>query len=700
MNTTEKFEQHEGTLSRIRYHVSAFFIGVLHDGTTVKGHMLSPQVGLSYAFRGSWEHHPRYGKQFAFEDSRVSYPTDLEAIRSYLIEHCRWIGPTISRRLVQTYGEDTLRICKEDPDRVTDEITGLTKKRAQEIAVLLRKNEADEQLQLALKDLLTGTSVSRGATNRILEKWGSEAPARVRENPYGLVGAIAGIGFLTADDVARKIGYEQTSTPRLRAGILHTLTQAALANGHTCLPRTRLLTDVASLLEVSKDHIEAALNALEEEGSLVRVNDLVGLKQYHDDEQLIADKLKALAAQSLPASRIELDGLAQDQQDAVARAITTSVSILTGVPGTGKTHAIKRIIEAFPDDEVALAAPSGKAAKRMFEQTGHPASTIHRLLEPQMSSGRFVFTRNATCPIKADLIVLDEVSMVDVWLMARFLEAVAPGTRLILVGDTHQLPSVGPGNILKDLIASKTIPCSELTQIKRQEDGLIIRACHRIKNGQDLRCENSTASDFFFLSRDSEGAICETLLELVGRRLPARFQADPLRDIQIITPLREKTRLSCKSLNAICQRRLNLKPEIPGCRFKIGDKVIQTKNRYALEFINGDIGYVRLADEATRKLTVAFEAPERIVELSFSERDLELAYATTAHRFQGSEVRIVVIPIHRAFGPLIMQRNWLYTAVSRAKEVCVLVGHRHEIPRIISRNQQQRRFTRLAELFR
>ncbi len=208
---------------------------------------------------------------------------------------------------------------------------------------------------------------------------------------------------------------------------MHTLTQAALANGHTCLPRRRLLTDVASLLDVSEDHIEAALNALEQEGTLVRDDDLVGLKQYHDDEQLIADKLKALAAHSLPAGRLELAGLAQEQQDAVARAITTSVSILTGVPGSGKTHAIKRIIEAFQDGEVALAAPSGKAAKRMFEQTGYPASTIYRLLEPQKSSGRFVFTRNATCPIEADLIVLDEVSMVDVWLMARFLEAVAPG---------------------------------------------------------------------------------------------------------------------------------------------------------------------------------------------------------------------------------------------------------------------------------
>ena len=300
------------------------------------------------------------------------------------------------------------------------------------------------------------------------------------------------------------------------------------------------------------------------------------------------------------------------------------------------------MINSFPEDTVALAAPTGRAARRLFEQTGHPASTIHRLLEPRLVGKRFAFSRNKHHPLDADLIVLDEVSMIDTPLMARFLEAVAPGTRLILVGDTDQLPSVGPGNILKDLLSSKAIPSTQLTQIKRQEDGLIVRACHRIKNGEDVPFENSTARDFFFLQRESEESVRETILDLVARRFPASHQADALRDIQIITPLREKTVLSCKSLNDICQRRLNPNPAIPGVRFRHGDKVIQTRNSYEQNLINGDIGYVLAVDgnpsascqdgsqpHGRRRITVEFDNPVRTVELPLHGNDLELAYAIT-----------------------------------------------------------------------
>lgn len=296
--------------------------------------------------------------------------------------------------------------------------------------------------------------------------------------------------------------------------------------------------------------------------------------------------------------------------------------------------------------------------------------------------------------------MLDEVSMVDTPLFARFFEAVAPGTRLVLVGDTYQLPSVGPGNILKDLIASGAVPSTELTIIKRQDEGLIIRNCHRIKNGEDIALGNSTARDFFFLRRDDPEEIRETILDLVSRRFPESYRADPLREVQVITPLREKTALSCKALNAEFQRRINPKPKLEGCRFKAGDKVIQTKNQYDLDIINGDIGYVLDLDKRDRSITVTFENPERVVELPLYENDLELAYAITVHKFQGSEARIVVVPSHRCLGPLIMQRNLLYTAVSRAQEVCVLVGQREEVPQIIRRNHQQRRFTRLQEMLR
>lgn len=565
---------------------------------------------------------------------------------------------------------------------------------------MLRNNEANENLQIALKDLLGGTKVSRRSVNQIIEKWGQDAPARIRENPYALIEAIDGVGFLTADEVARKIGYDFTGPPRLRAGIIHTLKDQAFSHGHTCLPVAKLLSEAEKILAVPPEGIGGQLGPLGKDGLVVAADGFIYLKSYHDDEKLIAEKLKVLVRQTLPPGQPDFEGLADDQRESLSKAVASGVFILTGAPGTGKTYTIKRIISSFPEARVALAAPTGKAAKRVYEQSGRLALTIHKLLEPQQVNGTFVFTRGADNPVEADLIILDEVSMVDTPLMARFLEAVAPGTRLILVGDTYQLPSVGPGNILKDLIASGVIPSTELTIIKRQDEGLIIRNCHRVKNGEDIELGNSTARDFFFLKREEHEEIRETILELVSRRFPESYHADPLRDVQVITPLREKTALSCKALNEEFQRRINPTPQLEGVRFKVGDKVIQTKNQYDLDIINGDIGYVLTLDKKDRTITVGFENPERVVSVPLHQNDLELAYAITCHKFQGSEARMIVIPIHRSFGPLIMQRNWIYTAVSRAREVCVLVGQRGEVPLIIHRNHQQRRFTRLQEMLR
>jgi len=690
-------EQVRGVLSTIKYHNSNFMIGVLDNGTTVKGNMLSPQVGLEYSFRGRREHHPKWGLQFAFEEFETSYPTDLDAVRAYLMENCKWIGPEISRRLVDEYGRDTLAVCKDSPEQVASDISGITDARAKEIAAMLLHNEASETLQLELKKLLSGTKVSRRAVNRILEVWGQDAPERIRANPYALVEAIAGIGFLTADDVARKIGYDMNCGLRVRAGILHTLKEQAFGNGHTCLPRSVLLDEAKNILKVSSDRIDAEIDPLEKNGIIYSVGKYLYLRNYYDNERLVAQRLKRLVGQVPSHGQPDYEGLADDQKDALAKAMSSGVFILTGAPGTGKTFTIKRIINSFPDARVALAAPTGKAAKRIYEQSGSRALTIHKLLEPRLIGDRFVFARTAANPIEADLIILDEVSMVDVSLMARFIDAVAPGTRLILVGDTFQLPSVGPGNILKDLIASGVIPFTELTIINRQDEGLIIQNCHRIKNGQNIELHNSSARDFFFIRRDDIGDVKETILELVSLRLPESYKVDPLRDVQVIAPLREKTVLSCKALNETFQHCLNPNPKLESVRFKIGDKVIQTRNEYKLDIINGDLGYVREIEKKARSITVAFENPERIIELPLYENDLELAYALTCHKFQGSEARIIVVPIHRAFGPLIMQRNWLYTAISRARELCVLVGQREEIPRIIQRNRQQRRFTRLAE---
>jgi len=689
-----------GTLEAIRFHKTGFLIGKLDSGISVKGSMVSPQVGMEYAFRGRMERHPRFGDTFVFSEYTASYPKDATAIRAYLMENCKWIGPEISKRLVNAYGQETLAICKADPERVAREIPGLGAKRAHEVAAMLRNNEANEELQLRLNELLHGTRISRRATARIIECWGREAPDRIRENPYQLIDEVDGIGFVTADEVARKIGYQHDGRPRIQAGLVHLLKELAFSQGHTAVPAAMLLEQAATLLDLPQGAIGAALGTLASDRVVMIQDEQVSLASLFEDEQLIAKKLRALAMKGLPPGQPDFEGLIEDQREALTKAVSSGVFILTGAPGTGKTFTIKRIVSSFPDARVVLAASTGKASKRIFEQSGLKASTIHKLLEPQMQDGRFVFTRNAENPLAGDLVVIDEMSMVDVPLMARLLEALAPSTRLILVGDTYQLPSVGAGNILKDAIASGVIPTTELTIIKRQDEGLIIRNCHRIKNGEDILLGNSSARDFFVLKRESEEQIQEAILELVSRRCPTAYQADPLRDIQVITPLREKTALSCKALNEAFQKRLNPQPSIDGSRLKAGDKVIQTKNRYDLDLINGDIGYISEIDAQARALTVVFENPERIVDLPLFENELELAYAVTCHKYQGSEAPIIVIPIHRAFGPFLMQRNWLYTAVSRAQRVCILVGQREEIPKIIGRNQQQRRFTRLKAMLR
>lgn len=674
-------------------------IGALEDGTTVKGNMLSPQVGLEYALSGRWENHPRFGRQFSFSDYKVSYPTGLDAIRLYLEENCKWVGPDVSRQLVDRYGKDTLKICKEDPDRVARDVSGITPRRALEVAAMLRNNEANEKLQLALKEILGGTKVSKRSVSNILEKWGQDAPAMIKANPYAMVDDIRSVGFLTADQVARKVGFDFSGSPRVRAGILHTLAEQANVKGHVCLPIDILKEEAAKILDLDPDRIGKEIKPLTEKGPLVRVDDYVYLKAHHDDEMLIAKKIGVLLSKKLDEGKPHFDGLAEDQVSALKKAVASGVFILTGAPGTGKTHLIKRLINSFPKRRIMLAAPTGKSAKRMFEQSGFRATTIHKLLDPQKVDDEFVFLRNHERPIEADVVIIDEMSMMDNWLMARFLEAIAPGTRLVMVGDTYQLPSVGPGNILKDLIASGAVPCEELTIIKRQDEGLIITNCHRIKAGMDA-IERDDSKDYFFCHKNDERSISETIMDLVVRRLPQAYKLDPLRDIQVITPLREKTALGCKALNLEFQKRLNKNPKLDKIKFKVGDKVIQTKNEYDQGIINGDIGYVLSIDLQRKEIVVEFESPKRVVELQLYGNDLMLAYAITCHKFQGSEAPIVVIPIHKCFGSLIFQRTWIYTAISRAKKVCVLVGQRRELSKAIKRNAVKKRITRLAEILK
>ena len=391
--------------------------------------------------------------------------------------------------------------------------------------------------------------------------------------------------------------------------------------------------------------------------------------------------------------------LFDDQQQALRTALESSVCIITGAPGTGKSTVMKAVVDALEARRarVALCAPSGKAAKRLSETTSRSASTIHSLLGPHEQDGRFVFEHGETFPLNTDVVIVDETSMVDVSLMADLLRAVAPGTRLVLVGDTNQLPSVGPGRVLGDVIDSGVVPSFELTKIKRQDPGRIVTNCHLMKAGRDCVFENAAADDMHFLERSDPLDVRQTICDLVEKRLPAQG-FDPMRDIQVMSPLREKTDLSCKAFNEILQRSLNPSPPEPKCRFKVGDKVIQTRNVVIDDqpVVNGDIGYVR---QITKKhVEVVFENPERVVKIPRGKNDLQLAYALTIHKMQGSEVRAVVLPVHRCFGSRMMQRNLVYTAISRARELCILVGERSALSAAIRRNHHEKRMSRLVEL--
>ena len=392
--------------------------------------------------------------------------------------------------------------------------------------------------------------------------------------------------------------------------------------------------------------------------------------------------------------------LYQDQEAALEIAKRERFCIVTGGAGTGKSTVIDAIIRehAKPGFRISLAAPSGKAAKRLSEVTGREASTIHRLLEPSKVQGGFEFARNDRRMLDADLIVVDETSMVDISLMARFMDAVSPGTKVVLVGDHYQLPPVGPGCPFKDMLESKAVPAAELTIIKRQKDGLIVQNAHRIKSGQDILVDNGQARDFFFVQRDAEEAILMKIGEFFGSTLLADRKVDPLRDVQVISPLREKTALSCRSINAELQKRLNPSEPVSGCPFKPGDKVIQGRNDYDRNIVNGDMGFVAGINREDKVIVVNFENPDRRVKLPLHKNDLDLAYAITVHKSQGSEWPIVVMPIHRNISGRLMQRNLLYTAVTRAENLLILIGMRDEIPRIVQRNEQGRRFSNLAEI--
>lgn len=688
--------------------------------------------GASIEAEGSFIQHPVYGKQFQAVRLTEKMPEDAMAMERYLGSGAiKGIGAALAGRIVRHFGSDTLRIVEEEPERLA-EIKGISEKKAHEIAIQIAEKSEMRKVMMFLQKY--GISLNLGA--RIYQKYGDSVYSVLQENPYRLADDISGVGFKIADEIAYRIGIHTDSDYRIKSGLSYTLLQAG-GEGHVYLPKEELFKRAEQLLGVDASYMEKHLVDLSMERKIIQKEEkgqvLVYPAQYYYLELNTARMLRELDIDcpedeervERRISQIQKETgtvLDEMQEKAVKEAAGHGLLVLTGGPGTGKTTTINAIIRFFESEgaELRLAAPTGRAAKRMTEATGYEAQTIHRMLEltgmPEDDrEGQPVhFERNAENPLEADVIIIDEMSMVDIHLMHSLLMAVTAGTRLILVGDENQLPSVGPGNVLRDIIRSGQFPVVELTKIFRQasESDIVVNA-HKINRGEQVEINNKSR-DFFFLKRYDADIIIRVVIALIQEKLPKYVEAKPF-EIQVLTPMR-KGLLGVERLNQILQRYLNppdpskKEKEIGQGLFREGDKVMQIRNNYQLEWevrgkygipvdkgvgvFNGDTGIIRTINEFAELAEVEFE-DGRYAQYTFKQLDeLELAYAVTIHKSQGSEYPAVIIPI--LSGPrMLMNRNLLYTAVTRARKCVTVVGSEETFREMINNEKQQRRYSSL-----
>ncbi len=678
---------------------------------------------------GTMTEHPVYGEQLQVESYEVKTPEDAAAMERYLGSGAiKGVGAALAARIVRKFKADTFRVIEEEPERLS-EVKGISERMAMVISQQMEEKRDMRQAMIFLQEY----GISMNLAAKIYQEYGSRMYGIIRENPYRLADDIPGVGFKMADEIARRAGIAADSDYRVKAGLLYVLLQAA-GQGHTYLPVEELTAQASQLLLTEPENMENDLADLQMDRRIVRKGQAVYAAPYYYMELNTARMLHDLNIKgSTPMEEISkrID-LIQKQNDmeldplqvrAVAEAVNSGLLIITGGPGTGKTTAINAIIQYFEMEEmeILLAAPTGRAAKRMTEATGWEARTIHRLLElngapAEDGSSPMRFERNEENPLDADVIIIDEASMVDIQLMQSLLKAVNVGTRLILVGDVNQLPSVGPGNVLKDMIRSGRFNVVMLTHIFRQaaESDIIVNA-HRINEGQPVDLAKRSR-DFLFIRRESPDAIINAMITLLTRKLPGYVHAEPF-DIQILTPMR-KGALGVERLNAVFQSVLNpadkSKPEKEsgGAVFRLGDKVMQIKNNYQMEWevrgrygipvetgagvFNGDMGVIRELNLFAETLTVEFDEG-RMAEYSFRQlEELELAYATTIHKAQGSEYPAVIIPLYS--GPrMLMTRNLIYTAVTRARACVCLVGVPETFLAMAENQTEQRRYSGLQE---
>ncbi|MDX9787233.1 MAG: ATP-dependent RecD-like DNA helicase [Desulfobacterales bacterium] len=685
---------------------------------TVVGNIMAPTAGEFLSMKGEWINHPKYGEQFKVVWYKTTMPATVYGIQRYLGSGLiKGIGPVMARRIVTAFGKDTLDIIESNAGRL-GEVSGIGRKRIDMI-----RTAWEEQKEIrAVMMFLQGHGVSAAYAARIFKQYGNEAIAVVSENPYRMATDIFGIGFITADRIAQNLGFEKDSPVRAQAGILYVLSQLADA-GHVYYPFEPLIEKCLEILETGREIILDAFSTLVEErriiiedldpciGDFPENNKAVYLVQFHVCERSIAFRLKALrdfigtlrplnADKALEWVQARLSiHLAQQQVAAVKSALYNKVMIITGGPGTGKTTIIHAILKIYArmKGRILLAAPTGRAAKRMSEATGQEAKTIHRLLEYSLQKGGF--QKNDETPLACDLIIVDEASMIDTVLMHHLLKAIPPSATFILVGDVHQLPSVGPGAVLKDIIDSQAVPVAELNEIFRQaqQSNIIVNA-HRINRGQmPIWRSNGTGNDFFFIkNEDPETALAE-ILELVHTRIPKWKNLDPVEDIQVLTPMHRGV-VGAANLNEALQNILNPGEDgmIRGSRnFRVRDKVMQIKNNYDKEVYNGDIGRITHIDAEAQCLTITFDG--RPVVYDYTEMDeIVLAYAVSVHKAQGSEYPVVVMPVLIQHY-MLLQRNLIYTAVTRGKNLVVLVGTHKALAIGIHNNKTAGRYTSLRQ---